>query len=179
MIVCVHDLLHIGGRNDPRPAADIRAMGIMGATEQLAAATTSMRAGRDALQRLADSPALAAEAMDAIAAGGRDAVVSLDTAGTDGARLLRDAWVGADELRRTLPGLAGALAGEQRSAATMAAAHADSAADLLDTFVYGGGAHLGGVGELPSTVGVQLDRGLARLEQIHVEVPRRRAAWER
>jgi hypothetical protein len=133
-----------------------------------------MRAGRDALQRLADSPVLAAEAMDAIAVGGRDAVVSLDTATSDGARLLRDAWVGADELRRTLPSLAGALAGEHRSAATMAAAHADAAAELLDTFVYGGGVHVG-----LEPIGQQLDRGIAQLDRIRIEVPRVRRAWER
>jgi hypothetical protein len=149
-------------------------MGIQGTAERLVAATTTMRAGRDALKQLVDSPVLAAEARDVIAAGGREAVVSLDGASTEGARLLRDAWGGADELRRTLPGIAGSLEGDNRAAATMAAAHADAAADLLDTFVFGGGQHA-----LLEPVTTQLDRGLARIGEIHVEAPRRRPAWAR
>lgn len=154
-------------------------MSLMAMADQVATSVRMAATSRAALDQLGADPALAREAIDTLvdAGGGIASVQALQEAATPGGVLLRDAWTGARDAADGLRRAAGAADDANRGAVTMAAAHAGSASELLDGFVFGGGTHFS-IDGLVQHVGRQLDGVATQAGAVHVQAPRIPRPWE-
>jgi hypothetical protein len=132
---------------------------------------------RASLARLANEPARAAEALAPITgARGLDALDALRDAPTEGASLLRAAMHSAreavGEFGIALSGAPDAHVGQLQ----LATAHADAAADLLDSFAYAS-THGWSIDQLATSAGGHLDRAAEAASTVRIVQPRPVRAW--
>jgi PPE-repeat protein len=134
-------------------------------------------ASRAGLERLANEPARAREALAPITqATGRAAIDALGTAPAQGAELLLAAMASARGAADAFGIAAGAAPAAHVGQLQLAAGHADAAADLVESFAYAS-THGWSIEQLATGAGTHLGQAIDAAAPVRIEAPRELRAW--